>query len=387
MPICHCGGSDILRGLIRSFYKAVIQRCEAPKYLVNKRSFAIAQLCIQAHTSSLRCGGSLCKDDNVASLCKDDMRRHCEELATKQSTRLKRILQDCFVVSDYSGCSRSNVRLQLTGWGTSCHGALPKIRARNDEKYLLSTPLPKIRPQNDKKKAAFTLAEVLITLGVIGIVAAMTMPMIVENTKKQQTVVQLKKSYSILSQAVALSELENGSCDYWDYTLPVDQFVKKYLTKFLEIRETRVSDSGQNYKYLNGSPCAEALCTEASYVISVADGTNFVVSRCYWLDNGRVVLIDINGDKQPNTLGKDVFSFAIQPGVKVSPFGYGTFGLAGAPDIGDGEELSGAQYFGKYDRDVLLGGDTYACSNGNRGFWCAALILSDGWEIRDDYPW
>ena len=308
MPICHCGGSGVLQGLIRRFYKAVIQRCEAPKYLVNKRSFTFVQ---------------------------DDIKRHSEGIARRISLKKRAF---------------ANV-------------------------------------QDDKKKAAFTLAEVLITLGIIGVVAAMTMPMIVENTKKQQTVVQLKKSYSVLSQAIKLSELENGSCDYWDYTLPVDQFVKKYLTKFLEIRETRVSDSGQNYKYLNGSPCAEALCTEASYVISVADGTNFVVSRCYWLDNGRVVLIDINGDKQPNTLGKDVFSFAIQPGVKVSPFGYGTFGLAGAPDIGDGAELSGAQYFGKYDRDVLLGGDTYACSNGNRGFWCAALILSDGWEIRDDYPW
>ena len=35
---------------------------------------------------------------------------------------------------DYSGCRRSNVRFQLTGWGTSCHGALPKIRPRNDVK-------------------------------------------------------------------------------------------------------------------------------------------------------------------------------------------------------------------------------------------------------------
>ena len=35
MPICYCGGSDILRGLVRRFYKFVIQRCEVPKNLVN----------------------------------------------------------------------------------------------------------------------------------------------------------------------------------------------------------------------------------------------------------------------------------------------------------------------------------------------------------------
>ncbi len=237
-----------------------------------------------------------------------------------------------------------------------------------------------------RQKAAFTLAEVLITLGIIGIVAAMTMPMIVENTKKQQTVVQLKKAYSVLSQAVELSELDNGSCEYWDYTLPVEQFVKKYLSKFLEIRETRVSDSGQNYKYLNGSPCAEALCTDASYVISVADGTNFTVSRCTWVNTGRVVLVDINGDNKPNTIGKDVFALSIQPGVKVAPFGYGKFGVSWTDtSSGASEEIN--QIFGKYDRDVLTGDRPYSCQKDKRGFWCAALILSDGWEMRDDYPW
>ena len=183
---------------------------------------------------------------------------------------------------------------------------------------------------------------------------------------------------------MALSELENGSCDYWDYTLPVDQFVKKYLTKFLEIRETRVSDSGQNYKYLSGSPCTEALCTSASYVISLADGTNLVVSQYTGFNTGRVVVVDVNGDKQPNTIGKDVFTFSIQPKVKVAPFGYGKFG--GAWDDSSSDEYVN-QIFGKYDRSVLTGDGTYACRKGKRGFWCAALILSDGWEIRDDYPW
>ena len=47
-------------------------------------------------------------------------------------------------------------------------------------------------------KSGFTLAEVLITLGVIGVVAAMTMPSLVAHYKEKQTVVALKKFYSIL---------------------------------------------------------------------------------------------------------------------------------------------------------------------------------------------
>lgn len=60
------------------------------------------------------------------------------------------------------------------------------------------------------RQKGFTLAEVLITLGIIGIVAAMTMPTLIGKYQKKQTAVQLKKVYTEMSQAVALSELDNG---------------------------------------------------------------------------------------------------------------------------------------------------------------------------------
>ena len=50
-------------------------------------------------------------------------------------------------------------------------------------------------------KKAFTLAEVLITLGVIGVVAAMTMPSLVANYQKKVWVNQLKKTVSVMNQA------------------------------------------------------------------------------------------------------------------------------------------------------------------------------------------
>ena len=81
---------------------------------------------------------------------------------------------------------------------------------RNDEKYLLSNPLLKIRPCNDRKKsffgfhhqndiakkAAFTLAEVLITLGIIGVIAALTLPGLLAEYSKVVVETKLKKIYS-----------------------------------------------------------------------------------------------------------------------------------------------------------------------------------------------
>ena len=62
------------------------------------------------------------------------------------------------------------------------------------------------------KKAAFTLAEVLITLGIIGVVAAMTMPSLIQNYQEKATVTKLKKCYSLVSQAyVSILNDEGGS--------------------------------------------------------------------------------------------------------------------------------------------------------------------------------
>lgn len=61
-----------------------------------------------------------------------------------------------------------------------------------------------------KRIFAFTLAEVLITLGIIGIVAAMTIPAIINNSEKQSIVSKVKEAYSIMSQATGQIKTECG---------------------------------------------------------------------------------------------------------------------------------------------------------------------------------
>ena len=62
-----------------------------------------------------------------------------------------------------------------------------------------------------KNKKAFTLAEILITLGIIGVVSAMTMPSLIQNYREKQTVTAVKKAYSEFSQAYAMTVQEYDS--------------------------------------------------------------------------------------------------------------------------------------------------------------------------------
>ena len=64
-------------------------------------------------------------------------------------------------------------------------------------------------------KAAFTLAEVLITLAIIGVVAAITIPSLVSKYKEMETVVRVKKFYSVFSQVYQMAILDNGTIDCW----------------------------------------------------------------------------------------------------------------------------------------------------------------------------
>lgn len=73
------------------------------------------------------------------------------------------------------------------------------------------------KENNTKKKVAFTLAEVLITLGIIGIVVAMTIPTLMTNIKARKLRTQFLKSYSIIQQTIKLMENDEVSLDPTTY--------------------------------------------------------------------------------------------------------------------------------------------------------------------------
>ena len=91
------------------------------------------------------------------------------------------------------------------------------------------------------KRMGFTLAEVLITLGIIGIVASMTIPTLVGKYRKQVVVTRMQKFYSSFNQAIKLSELDNGEMSTWNmmgggnYNTPEGsiEFFNNYLKKYM----------------------------------------------------------------------------------------------------------------------------------------------------------
>ncbi len=96
---------------------------------------------------------------------------------------------------------------------------------------------------------AFTLSEVLITLGIIGIVAALTMPSLIQNHKKHVIETRLLKFYSTMNQAVKLSVIDNSETRNWifpDYyagqTSPeeVEEFYNKYFKKYINTAKTDI---------------------------------------------------------------------------------------------------------------------------------------------------
>ena len=107
-------------------------------------------------------------------------------------------------------------------------------------------------PKKRSTISGFTLAEVLITLGIIGVVAALTMPALITNYQKQQTINTLKKSYSILQQAIKLSELKNDDTQYWEYTLGAKEFGYGYQD-FGEYNRDVITTSQKSFACKEGS--------------------------------------------------------------------------------------------------------------------------------------
>ncbi len=279
-------------------------------------------------------------------------------------SRIAKIRSRSLSNSALSRGERKCVLFPLLGRG--CHevtgeGKVPSLYKGGSVRNDLSALVP-------FKKAAFTLAEVLITLGIIGVVAAMTMPTLIQNYQKQVTVNRLKKSYSLLSQAIRMAEIEHGPHSTW----PLDwmygnTFIETYLKDNVKFtRKTFVTDllyrKGE-YKNLKGEGIFNHIWTDQ--YIEATDGSIFIfLEGAPTLRDCINVVIDINGINKPNKVGKDVFYFKLcTDGKGVQPFAM------------------------NYPREKLLSGSSDACNKNSTGKFCSALILLDGWKISDDYPW
>lgn len=222
-----------------------------------------------------------------------------------------------------------------------------------------------------KKKKAFTLAEVLITLGIIGVVAAITLPLLIQSYQKMVLKNQFKKVYAVIQVALQKTEADLGykpECYYWTSnpygaakcvsynsngdcskyelpggaSLPSDyngrmgectliknkmeqnlKVVKKCLNKafdkncipnykgidtiYKESQSDDISDYDVNKATSGCGGWRESSIKNSREVWNLADGTIILFYSSFQL-----FAVDVNGMKGPNKWGYDVFAFSLK---------------------------------------------------------------------------
>lgn len=176
---------------------------------------------------------------------------------------------------------------------------------------------------------AFTLAEVLITLGIIGIVAAMTLPVLINKQRDAAIIAHLKKIYSILGQVVYELNYEySGDWDDIDIFHFGDDVTKR--VKILKVCKNIQGCFEQTpVKYLNGGQATNwnEYADSEHYKFVLIEGTNLMIEYGFdstafaWDKAPRfLITVDVNGIKRPNVYGRDVFAFGVRDG-KLIPSG------------------------------------------------------------------
>ena len=202
---------------------------------------------------------------------------------------------------------------------------------------------------------AFTLAEVLITLGIIGVVAALTLPALINNYEKSVVETRMQKFYTNINAALKLSIVENG--DMVDWTFPQDYYdadgSEQFFNTYLK----------NNLQYLKTVPRVTTSWPTNGIEVDLNDGSAFVLS-------GTWITYYPNANKKQRS-GVDSFIFIINKN--------------GNSVIPHGNELKLSENTLKKVNDVV-----YSCNgNTHRDYnrSCAAYIMQNGWKIPEYYPW
>ncbi len=170
-------------------------------------------------------------------------------------------------------------------------------------------------------RRAFTLAEVLITLGIIGIVAAMTLPSLIAKHNERAWLTAFKKSYSVLSQAYISAYEENGIASTWcaEQNTECAKTYFDILAPYLKVAQVWGFEAPFNnsvrgkYRDLDGRTMGHRnVFADTYYNFLLNDGTLIGIQYAHNAGfNMPLLQVDTNGLKGPNQLGKDLFYFSL----------------------------------------------------------------------------
>ena len=221
----------------------------------------------------------------------------------------------------------------------------------------------------------FTLAETLVTLGIIGIVAAMTLPAVVGKWQKTVHINQMKHTYSVIANAFQMSMQDNGNPKEWDWGTDysnenIERVVETYLLPYLNFDTI-------DKKYLE-------------------EGTYYTRNIIVRLKNGTTLVFALDGCTDPNSCTPiRILSLyiVVSPKGNVQPMSHESRDYSRSDFILEFSKSSEKLEFfnwGGNTREGMKNNSKYACNKNiakNMRYNCGALIFYDNWEIKDDYPW
>ena len=244
-----------------------------------------------------------------------------------------------------------------------------------------------------KSLNAFTLAEVLVTLVLIGVVAALTIPHAQMYVRETQYVNRLKKFYSIANQAFRHRMAQDGVTDIaqssiiasinGDSTAGGDQ--DNFTTEMMKLFRVNSFFNGGSYPGNTSYKTVQKdedneIWTNNDYTLVLVDGTVMHMDiNSYGIDGadphdikfsgGKLykvygtIEVDINGDNEPNRWGRDYYRFVLGQDGFIYPFGgkdYQIFETGSLPSVTDGE---------------------YSECLYQTGYTCAARIIEKDWSM------
>jgi len=217
------------------------------------------------------------------------------------------------------------------------------------------------------------------------VVAALTIPTLINNHKKTQTITQLKEIYAILTQTVKFAEVDYGSTDSWDWgptsnlaltTLFADTYFYPY------IKTVTRCDSNSTVCWNSQKSISNVSSTNFNSATSLSAILPSGASVYFWTGGSALphvqIWVDVNGpNKGGNKIGNDIFHFLLF--------------LKADATYKQGLFPTGLEYQVPYTRAQLKSMASVGCSTSisatMAGRECSGLIVLDGWKIADDYPW
>ena len=230
-----------------------------------------------------------------------------------------------------------------------------------------------------KRVNAFTLAEVLITLGIIGVVAAMTMPILIQKYNNKITETRLAKFYSMYNQAIRLATIEYGDPSSWNFTMQErDPETNEIINKSEESVALFDKYLGKHIKISSRKEIFDEIKNQTVIMNYLADGSAFAFA---YHTNTDIYFYPNNPEK---CLKKEIrfgiceFIFSFDP-IR-----------AGKPswEHASKSEMTPYVYEWNGTKETLYKGGTYpaGCVMEEYGTYCTQLIAINGWKIPADYP-